>query len=469
LKSVNVSSELILIELTRAEPTSNKEANEMTPIYDRPLDILRTLIRFDTTNPPGNEEACIGYVRELVEAAGIPTRLLAKTPSRPNLIARLPGRGEAPPFLWQGHVDVVTTVNQNWSRNPFGAELINGEVWGRGALDMKGGVAMMLAAILHAKAEGLQPAGDIILAVMADEEAASDYGARFLVEEHPELFAGVRYAIGEGGGASQTIFDQRFYPIMVAEKQVCWMQATLRGEGGHGSLPLRDGAMAKLSKLLGALNAQRLPVHLTPVTRQMIAAIAETLPAPTDAAIARLLDSTQTNAALDALDAQGMKGARGLDALLHNTVNATVIRASNKTNVIPSTIEVELDGRVLPGYTAADIQAEIGAIVGDDLELTVIRHDAIDGKPDMSLYPLLAGLLREADPAGVPIPSLVGGFTDGRMFARLGIQNYGFLPQNFPADFSSAGMVHGADERVPVETIEFGTRVLYKLLERYKV
>ncbi len=441
----------------------------MTPIYERPIDILRTLIRFDTTNPPGNEAACIGYVRDLLEDAGLATTLLAKTPSRPNLIARLPGRGDAPPFVWQGHVDVVTTVNQKWSRDPFGAELIDGEVWGRGALDMKGGVAMMLAAVLRAKAEGLQPAGDIILTIMADEEAASDYGARFLVEEHPEQFAGARYAIGEGGGSSQTIFDQRFYPIMVAEKQVCWMQATLRGTGGHGSMPLRDGAMAALGKLLSALNSQRLPVHITPVTQQMISAIAETLPAPVDASLARLLDADQTDAALDALDAQGVRAARGLDALLHNTVNATVIRASNKTNVIPSEIEVELDGRVLPGYTALDIQAEIRAIAGEDLELKVIRHDPVDGEPDMALYPLLAGLIREADPTGVPIPSMVGGFTDGRMFARLGIQNYGFLPQNLPATFSSAGMVHGADERVPVETIEFGTRVLYNLLQRYAV
>jgi acetylornithine deacetylase/succinyl-diaminopimelate desuccinylase-like protein len=441
----------------------------MTPIYDRPIDILRTLIRFNTTNPPGNEEACIGYVRELLEGAGIPTTLLAKTPSRPNLIARLPGRGEAPPFLWQGHVDVVTTVKQNWSRDPFGAELVDGVLWGRGTLDMKGGVAMMLAAILRAKAEGFQPAGDIILAVMADEEAASDYGARFLVEEHPAQFEGVRYAIGEGGGSSQTIMDQRFYPIMVAEKQVCWMQATLRGDGGHGSMAFRDGAMAKLGRLLTSLNANRLPVHITPVTQQMISAIAEALPAPTDATLARLLDATQTNATLDELDAQGIRAARGLDALLHNTVNATVIRASNKTNVIPSEIEVELDGRVLPGYTAADIQAEIRAIVGDDLELSIIRHDPVDVTPDMTLFLLLAELIREADPSGMPIPSMVGGFTDGRMFARLGIQNYGFLPQNLPADFSGAGLVHGANERVPVETIEFGARVLYRLLERYQV
>ena len=441
----------------------------MTPIYERPIELLRELIRFDTTNPPGNEEACILYVRDLLEDAGLATTLLAKTPSRPNLIARLPGRGDAPPILWQGHVDVVTTANQKWSRDPFGAELIDGEVWGRGSLDMKGGVAMMLGAVLRAHAQGFRPAGDIILTVMADEEAASDYGARFLVEEHAEQFEGVRFAIGEGGGSSQTIFDHRFYPIMVAEKQVCWMQATLRGEGGHGSMPLRDGAMAKLGRLLTSLNAQRLPVHITPVTRQMIAAIAEALPDPVDASLARLLDSAQTNATLDALHAQGLHAARSLDALLHNTVNATVIRASNKTNVIPSEIEVELDGRVLPGFTAEDIQAEIRDVVGEELKLKVIRHDPVVGKPDMTLYPLLAKLVREADPTGIPIPSMVGGFTDGRMFARLGIQNYGFLPQNFPADFSSAGMVHGADERVPVETIEFGTRVLYRLLEEYAV
>ncbi|HXF64651.1 MAG TPA: M20/M25/M40 family metallo-hydrolase [Caldilineaceae bacterium] len=438
------------------------------PIHERPVDILRTLIRFDTTNPPGNEAECIHYIRDLLESAGFTTTLLAKTPSRPNLVTRLPGRGDAPPLLLQGHVDVVTTENQHWTHDPFGAELVDGEVWGRGALDMKGGVAMMLAALLRARAAGLQPAGDIILCVLADEEAASDYGARFVVEQHPEHFEGVRYAIGEGGGAAQTILGQRFYPIMVAEKQVCWMKATLRGPGGHGSLPLRGGAMARLGQALIALDQNRLPVHLTPVARQMIGAMAEALPSPTAATLAALLDPAQTDAALDAMSAQGIGMARTLDALLHNTVNATVVRGGHKTNVIPSQIELELDGRVLPGYTAADIQAEVKALLGDDLELAVIRHDPGLTEPDLSLVPLLADLVREADPGGVPIPSMVGGFTDGRMFARLGIQNYGFLPQNLPAEYSSLSLVHGADERAPVEAIEFGARVLYRLLERYR-
>ena len=441
----------------------------MTPIYERPIELLRTLIRFDTTNPPGNEAACIGYVRDLLEEASIPTTLLAKTPSRPNLIARLPGRGEAPPFLWQGHVDVVTTANQNWSRDPFGAELIDGEVWGRGALDMKGGVAMMLATILRAKAEGFQPAGDIILAVMADEEAASDYGARFLTEEHPEQFAGVRYAIGEGGGTSQNLLGKRFYSIMVAEKQVCWMKATLRGPGGHGSTPLRGGAMAALGRLLSTLDTHRLPVHITPVMRQMIAAMAEATPAPLDATLMQLLDPAQTDMVLDTLAAQGVRVARSLDALLHNTVNATVVHGGYKTNVIPSAIKVELDGRVLPGYTVDDMQAEVKALLGADLELAITRHDPGLADVDMTLFPLLAELVREADPDGIPIPAMVGGFTDGRMFARLGIQNYGFLPQRMPDDFAGSGLVHGADERIPVAALEFGTQVLYRLLERYRV
>ena len=440
-----------------------------SPIYARPVDILRTLVRFDTTNPPGDEAACIGYVRDLLADAGIASTLLAKTPSRPNLIARLPGRGEAPPMVWQGHVDVVTTANQQWSHDPFGAELIDGVVWGRGSLDMKNGVAMMLAAVMRAKAEGLQPAGDIILTVMADEEAGSDYGARFLTEEHPEQFEGARYAIGEGGGSSQNVLGKRFYSIMVAEKQVCWMKATLRGPGGHGSTPLRGGAMAALGRLLTTLDTRRLPVHITPVMRQMIAAMAESVPAPLDATLMQLLDPAQTDAVLDSLGEQGIRLARSLDSLLHNTLSATVVTGGFKTNVIPSVIELELDGRVLPGYTSDAMQAEVKALLGADLELEIIRHDPGLADVDMSLFPLLADLVREADPDGIPIPAMVGGFTDGRMFARLGIQNYGFLPQRMPDDFAGSGLVHGANERIPVSSLEFGTQALYRLLERYHV
>jgi acetylornithine deacetylase/succinyl-diaminopimelate desuccinylase-like protein len=170
---------------------------------------------------------------------------------------------------------------------------------------------------------------------------------------------------------------------------------------------------------------------------------------------------------LDQLEAQGIRQSRMFDALLHNTVNATVVHGGIKTNVIPSRIELELDGRLLPGYTPADMMAELRTLLGQELEFEIIRHDPVGTETDMALYPLLAELIREADPEGIPIPTMVGGFTDGRMFARLGIQNYGFLPLKLPADFNSGATVHAADERVTVEALEFGCDILYRLLQRY--
>lgn len=440
-------------------------------IYQRPVEILQTLVQFDTTNPPGNEVACITYIKQLLDAAGIPNTVLAKDPTRPNLVARVQGRGDAPPLVLQGHVDVVTTANQTWERDPFGAEIIDGYMWGRGTLDMKGGVTMMLAACLRAQAESFQPAGDVILTIMADEENGSDYGARFLVEEHPEHFEGAKYAIGEGGGNSQHYFGRRHYSIMVAEKQVCWMRATFRGPGGHGSTPLRGGGMGKLGHLLKTLDTQRLPVHITPAMEPMIQGIAASAPAAEAELLQQLLNPEHTDAALDELHAQGIRQARTLDALLHNTISPTVVQGGYKTNVIPSLIELELDGRVLPGYTADDIMAELRELTGfhtdEDMELTIIRHDPGRADVDMSLYPFLADLLREADPEATPIPALVGGFTDGRMFARLGIQNYGFLPVKIPAEFEAGRTVHAANERVPVDGFLFGVEIINQLVRRY--
>lgn len=439
------------------------------PIHQRPIDLLRTLIRFDTTNPPGNEAECIGYLRGLLQEAGLQTTVLAKDPNRPNLIARLPGRGEAPGLVLQGHVDVVTTANQEWQRDPFGAELVDGFVWGRGSLDMKSGVTLMTCAVLAAAAEGRAPAGDVILTVMSDEEAGSDYGARFLTEQHPEQFDGAQYAIGEGGGGAQYLGDQRFYPLMVAEKQVCWLRTRFTGPGGHGSMPLRDGAMARLGQVLTTLNSQRLPVHITPVMEQMLPALAQIAPGGLAQAAQALLDPSQTDATLDRLAADGVPQARSFDALLHNTVNATVVSGGIKTNVIPSEIVLELDGRVLPGFSSDDFIAELHELLGDDLTFEIIRHDPGQADVDMTLFPLLKGIVEELDPEGAVVPSLVGGFTDGRMFARLGIQNYGFLPLKLPPGIAFGQTVHAANERVPVEAVTFGVRAISTLLERYRV
>ena len=431
-------------------------------IYQRPAELLQRLIQFDTTNPPGNETEIIAFINKLLTDAGVPTQILAKAPHRPNLIARLKGRGDAPPLLLQGHVDVVTTEGQTWQVPPFEGRIADGYVWGRGALDMKGGVTMMLSSILRARAEGLTPPGDIILAILADEEAGSDMGAKFLVEEHPELFEGVRYAIGEFGGFTFYVGDQRFYPIQVAEKQICWMKATVRGPAGHGSRPIRGGAMARLGEMLLKLDRHRLPVHVTPVPRQMFGTMADALGGVTGVVLRQLLSPRLADRIIDLLGERG----RLFDAMLHNTVSPTIVRGGEKINVIPSKVTVELDGRLLPGQTPEDMVRELRAIVGDEVELEVLRHDPGPPEPDMGWFDDLAAILRELDPEGVPTPLLQVGVTDARFFARLGIQTYGFLPLKLPPDFDFASTIHAANERVPVEAIEFGAEALYRAIQR---
>src|SRR5918998_6630339 len=240
---------------SRVEHDQPMEAADM--LHERPAELLQRLIRFDTTNPPGNERPCIEWIAELVRAVGVEPQIVAKDPARPSLIARLPGAGTAPPFLMQGHIDVVPAAG-DWEHPPFSGDVADGYVWGRGALDMKGGLAMMIAAFLRAAVADTSPPGDVVLCVLSDEEARGDLGARFLVEEHPALFDGVRFAIGEFGGFTLEIAGCRFYPMMVAEKQLCLVRATFHGPAGHGSLPVRGGAMGALGRFLDALDRRRL-------------------------------------------------------------------------------------------------------------------------------------------------------------------------------------------------------------------
>jgi acetylornithine deacetylase/succinyl-diaminopimelate desuccinylase-like protein len=439
-----------------ADPRSDRAWQE------RPAELLAKLIAFDTSNPPGNERECIGWVQGLLEQLGCEVRILASDPQRPNLIARLPGRGICPPLLLQGHVDVVAARGK-WLHEPFAGDLADGYVWGRGALDMKGGVAMMLAAFMRAKASGLEPPGDVILCLLCDEEDGSDLGASFLVKEHPELFEGVRYAIGEFGGFTMDIAGRRFYPIMVAEKQICWTRATLRGPAGHGSLTVSDGAMGKLGRLLSRLQERRLPVHVTPVARMMIEAISDELPAVLGRPVRGLLVPRLTDRLLDLLGER----ARSFDPLLHNTANATIVHGGEKINVIPAEVSVELDCRLLPGYSPEQMFAELRALTGVEMELEVMRHDPVQGTPNLALLGTLGDVLRELDPQARPIPLLLAGVTDGRFFGRLGIQTYGFLPMQLPAEMRFTDLIHAENERIPADALEFGTQAIARVLERF--
>jgi acetylornithine deacetylase/succinyl-diaminopimelate desuccinylase-like protein len=428
-----------------------------------PVELLRNLIRFDTTNPPGNEAACISYIKEVLDKAGIDSIVLESQPNRANLIARIKGRDIAPPFLLYGHVDVVTTEGQQWTHQPFEAKIVDGTIWGRGALDMKGGVAMMMAAFIKANTADQKPAGDIVLAIVADEEAGGDHGVRFLVDSHPELFEGIQYAIGEVGGSTLNLGGRRFYPIQIAEKQLCWMRASISGPGGHGAQPMRAGTMARLGRFLTDLDENRLPVHVTSVTKSMIELMASQLSPSSDIDIAGLLDLDRSDSVLDQLKEVG----RFFEPLLRNTVNATIVEGGSKVNVIPSSVSVDIDGRLLPGYGPQDMVSELQQIVGNEVEFEIIRHEPTPSKPDMGLYDMLADIIMEADPGSVPVPFLLAGVTDARIFARLGIQTYGFMPMKLPEDFNRIGLVHAADERVPVEAIEFGTEAIYQAIQRY--
>ena len=427
------------------------------------VDLLGDLIRFDTTNPPGNETACIEHVRRLLEEAGVESRIVAKDDARPNLIARVHGAGEAPPLLLYGHVDVVTTSGQQWTHPPFGGELVDGWMWGRGALDMKGGVAMIVDAFLRAARGEIRPRGDVILAILSDEENGGDFGARFLAQEHADLFEGVRHALGEFGGASQTIGGRRFYPIQVAEKQICWLRGLVHGPGGHAALGVRGSAMGKTGRILARLDSGRLPVHVTPVARAWIEGMAEGLPSPQSLVMRSLLDPRLAELTLRAPIPQ----LRILDRALRNTVTATIVHGGSKINVVPSEIELELDGRTLPGFGPDELIAEVQTLVGHDLELEVVRHDPYPAHSDLSQMEALSAILRELDPEAVPVPMLQVGVTDGRFLAAIGIQTYGFLPLKLPDDFEFTKLIHAADERVPAEAIRFGAQAVGMAIERY--
>jgi acetylornithine deacetylase/succinyl-diaminopimelate desuccinylase-like protein len=431
---------------------------ERSPIYQRPVELLQELIRFKTVNPPGDETACVNYIRDLLDTAGIETHVEAKTPERPNLIARLPGEGSAPPLLLQGHVDVVGVDNQPWRFPPFEAQIAEGFIWGRGALDMKGGVAMMVAAMLRAKAEALRPAGDVILAVLADEEGGSQSGAAFLVEEHPQYFAGVRYAIGEFGGFTLDVGGLTTYPIQVAERQVCRIGIKVHGRGVHGALAVRSGTMARAARILQRLDQERLPAHIPPTTRQMLEKVIENAPEPAAALMARLLDPAKVDQTLDAMGPLG----RAFEPVFHNTANCTFVKGDLNQ------VELELACFILPGLTVDDFLAELKVMAGEETEIT-ISHSGPPGQaePDMGLFDTLAGILREADPGGLPIPYILPAISDGRHFAQLGIQNYGFIPMKLPAGFDFLATIHAADERIPVDALPFGADALYQLLRRY--
>ncbi len=428
------------------------------PLIDQALANLQALLRFETVNPPGNEAPAIAHIAELLRREGLEPIVLESAPGRANLVCRIAGAEREGPLLLASHVDVVEAERDSWARDPFGGELADGCVWGRGAVDMKGKTAMDLAAMAAIARSGQRPRRDVTMVVVADEEAGCTWGSRWLAENHPHLIQ-AQVCLNEVGGFTMPMLGVRYYPIQVAEKGICWLRLTFRGTPGHGSVPRPDTAPVKLAQAVAKLGTTRLPIHVTPEATRFLEAVASHQPGPVALALRGLTVPYLATPVLDF----GVREAvqrNALDAILRNTVSPTVLRAGSKTNVIPGTARVELDGRTLPGQTSEGLIREVRAVIGDDFEVDVLEeHEPTASSSDTSEFATLCATIRTHDPEGAPVPWLIPGFTDDKFYARLGARCYGFYPLQLPPGMSFMTMFHGHDERVPVDGYRWGVRV----------
>ncbi|MFF0590510.1 M20/M25/M40 family metallo-hydrolase [Streptomyces sp. NPDC003781] len=426
---------------------------------DEVVDLCRELIQIDTSNygdhsGPGERKAA-EYVAEKLAEVGLEPKIFESHPGRASTVARIEGEDPSrPALLIHGHTDVVPANADDWTHHPFSGEVADGCVWGRGAVDMKDMDAMTLAVVRDRLRSGRKPPRDIVLAFLADEEAGGTYGARHLVDHHPDLFEGVTEAISEVGGFSFTVNEQRrLYLIQTAEKGIHWMKLTVAGTAGHGSMIHRDNAITELSEAVARLGRHKFPVRVTKTTRAFLDELGDAL-------------GTE-------LDPENMEGtlaklggiAKLIGATLSNTANPTQLGAGYKVNVIPGEATAHVDGRFLPGYEEeflADVDRILGPLVRRE---DVHANKAVETTFDGALVDAMQSALVAEDPAAKAIPYMLSGGTDAKSFDELGIRGFGFAPLKLPPELDFAGMFHGVDERVPVEGLRFGVRVLDRFID----
>lgn len=423
--------------------------------------LCQALLRIDTTNPPGNERAAAEVVAAALAEAGLRPELLEAEPRRTNVVVRYRGTGARPPLLLTAHLDVVEADPSRWQRPPFSGDEHEGCLWGRGAIDMKNMAAMCTAILRRLAATGATLDRDVIFAAVADEEAGCELGSKFLVERHRALVE-AEYAIGESGGFSLHLGETTFYPVQVAEKGFCWIRARLHGEPGHGSMPRHDSVVTRLGHALAKLGEAQLPVHPTRHVTEFLDAVRARQPRALQPLV-KLVARPHLLARVARL-VPGASIARSFSALLSNTAAATVVRAGAKTNVIPAIAELEIDGRTLPGQSDDDLLRELRAVLGDEVELEVMRSappvvtEPVESPVFDSIRAQIAAREREA----VVVPYMIPGFTDAKYFTRTGARWYGFSPVKIDkaSGIRFADMFHGDNERVPVAGLAWGVEVL---------
>jgi acetylornithine deacetylase/succinyl-diaminopimelate desuccinylase-like protein len=419
---------------------------------------LQDLLRIDTTNPPGNETAAVEYIAGVLRSEGYEPRIVASAPDRGNVVTRLPGTAELPPLLLYGHVDVVTAEPERWSHGPFSGDLAEGCVWGRGALDMKGMVAQELMTMLLLKRAGVRLKRDVIFAATADEEAGGRAGAGYLVDHHPDLIR-AEYGLSEGGGTTMYIGGRPFYDVRTAEKGTCRFKVRAFGSPGHGSVPRPDTAITRVVDAVQKLASTPLPFRSTPSVAAFFAAICEALQVPRER---RQLTEENLQPVLEKVPRQLRYY---LQAITRDTAVPTGLRAGHKINVIPGEAEAWVDGRYLPGQTPEGFLAEVARVIGTGYGIErVDLSAAIEDEPAGPLYEAIVAVLRRRAPGAIVSPILLSGATDAKHISRLGTRCLGFGPVRIAEDFPVENLVHGHDERIPVDGYVWGVQVLYDVV-----
>ncbi len=433
----------------------------MTPtqgLEEEVVRICQDLIRIPSVNfgeGKGNEKEVAEYVAALLEEVGIKTTIYESAPGRCNVMARISGRDSSRPGLVvHGHLDVVPVNADDWSVNPFCGDIIDGFIWGRGAVDMKNMDAMIIATVRDWSRTGYVPPRDIVLAFFADEEAGSILGSHWMVDKHPELFSGCSEAISEVGGFSVTVADgKRFYMIETAEKGIHWMKLTAHGKAGHGSVMNQENALTRLAEAVAKIGNHEWPQRYSTTVKNLLKKVASV-----------------TGKAYDEKDLRPLLleigfAARMIGATLQNTANPTMLEAGYKANVIPGSASAVIDGRFIPGFED-ELNETITQLVGPHVSVETIARDiALEVPFEGDLVDAMCAAIVKEDSQAIPVPYLMSGGTDNKALAKLGIIGYGFSPLKLPEDFDFVAMFHGVDERVPVEGLTFGARVLKDFLE----
>ena len=446
------------MEKPRLRHNKDMDQNQLVALEEDCIQLLQELIRIPSVNfgeGKGDEEAVARFVAAKLAEVGIESELIETAPKRFNVVARIAGADSSRPGLVvHGHLDVVPANAADWQVDPFGGEIRDGYVWGRGAVDMKDGDAMFLAIVRSWARTGYVPPRNILLVFFADEEAGSSYGSRWLVKNRPELFDGYSEAISEVGGFSVTITGgHRLYFIETAEKGIQWLEITTKGAAGHGSFINHDNAVTKLTRIVTKIGSHVWPQRETATGAKFFGKIAELTG-----------DVYHPDRATDLLKHIG-GAARMMGATTQNTANPTIINAGYKANVIPGSATAVVDGRFLPGFED-ELAETIKSLVGEDADITIqVRDKALEVDFSGPLVEAMIAAIKSQDPDGIPVPYLMSGGTDNKALSDLGIVGYGFMPVQLPADLDFFALFHGVDERIPVEGVKFGVRALLNFFE----